>query len=112
MDGLEAQQYFKSDFILIEGVIGDSFYIIVEGEVECLKDHEDPKQDKIFVRLLKSGQHFGEIALLRSEKRTLSVKVKSEQCKVLCLSRDTFTRILGNVKINYEGSYDKSYIKF
>ena len=104
LDGLEIQQYYKSDYISIEGIVGDSFYIIVEGELECLKNAEDPNNDKIFVRELKAGEHFGETALFKSEKRTLSVRVKSDQCKVICLATATFIRILGDIK-NYKISF-------
>jgi CRP-like cAMP-binding protein len=50
------------------------------------------------IRVLGQGNHFGEIALINNVKRTLSVRVTSERAKLLLLTRDTFTRILGSIK--------------
>ena len=50
------------------------------------------------IRVLGTGAHFGEIALINGVKRTLSVRVTSEQAKLLLLTRDAFTRILGSIK--------------
>lgn len=44
------------------------------------------------------GDHFGELALINNDKRSLSIRVKSEQCRLLKLDRDTFTRILGSIE--------------
>ena len=37
------------------------------------------------------------IALINNEKRSLSIRVKSENCKLLKLDRETFQRILGSI---------------
>ena len=46
----------------------------------------------------KVGQYFGERALIMKETRAASIIVTSEQCKVLTLQRDTFTRLLGSLE--------------
>ena len=81
--------------IITEGEEGDYFYIIEEGTVDCLKQQGEHFQ---FVRTLESGCHFGELALIRDTKRTLSVRVTSNSCKVLALNREAFTRILGSIE--------------
>ena len=62
------------------------------------------------MRDLKSGEHFGELALINNEKRSLSVRVKSPECKLLKLHKDTFIRILGSIEENlmkdYGGEFD------
>ena len=50
------------------------------------------------IRKLTSGDHFGELALINNEKRTLTVKCGSLKAKLLALDRDTFTRILGSIE--------------
>jgi len=50
------------------------------------------------IRVLGTGAHFGEIALINGVKRTLSVRVSSERAKLILLTRDAFTRILGSIK--------------
>ena len=49
------------------------------------------------VRELGPGCHFGEVALIRNVKRTLSVKAVGNS-QLLCLTRATFSRILGSIK--------------
>ncbi len=96
-----------------QGDDGEYFYIIEDGEVECLKVPEDPTQELIVVRTLTSGDHFGELALLNDVKRSLSIRVKSLECKVLCLNREGFKRILGDInkylKKDYNGEFDTKY---
>jgi cAMP-dependent protein kinase regulator len=38
LDGLKIENYKRYDFVFREGDIGNNFYIIEEGECECLKD--------------------------------------------------------------------------
>lgn len=130
IDGLELKKFPKGDFIFKEGEQGEYFYIIEEGEVECLKDPRNivatptaapvlsselgaSIPEFIVVRELKAGEHFGELALLNDTKRSLSVRVKSGECKVLCLGSDAFKRILGDInrylRKNYDGEFDNKF---
>ena len=97
LDGLKAVWFDKGDIIVREGDIGDLFYIVEEGHVECLQKQRKNSQeycDRV-LRKLTSGDHFGELALINNEKRTLTVKCGSDQAKLLALDRKTFNRILG-----------------
>ena len=91
LDGLQVQ-YFEIDNVIVkEGDVGEYFYIIEEGDVECIKE-----EGQEVIRELHPGDYFGELALIESEqKRTLTVKAKSD-CKLLVLNRDTFFRVLGS----------------
>ena len=82
------------------GDIGDLFYIIEEGHVECWSKILNAKKQPVdrVIRKLTSGDHFGELALINNEKRTLTVKCGSLKAKLLALDRDTFTRILGSIE--------------
>eukprot|EP00347_Sterkiella_histriomuscorum_P018959 403343503 len=128
IDGLEPRKYLMGNFIFKEGEQGDYFYIIEDGEVECLKDPLSRSQSTasfsigagqtstsefIVVRELKQGDHFGELALLNDTKRSLSIRVKSPECKILCLNADSFKRILGDInkylRRNYDGEFDNRF---
>lgn len=63
----------------------------------------------MLVRTLKTGEHFGELALINNEKRSLSIRASSENCKLLKLDRETFTRILGSIKDHLQKDYDKEF---
>jgi CRP-like cAMP-binding protein len=60
------------------------------------------------VRTLESGSHFGELALINNEKRSLSVRAKSK-CKLLRLDREAFTRILGSIEKNLAKDYGNEW---
>lgn len=114
LDGLEIKRFFKNDYIVEEGEDGDYFYIVEEGLVECVKNEsDDPDCEKAHVRDLGRGEHFGELALINDVKRTLSVRVKTDTCKVLALGRVNFNKILGNIgkylKKNYDDEFDRQF---
>ena len=78
-----------------EGDNGEEFYIIEKGKCEVLKLHKrNGKQGFVLVRELKESDHFGELALIRHEPRSLTVRA-SENCELLRLDKATFVRILG-----------------
>ena len=80
------------------------------GEVQCLKLHQHSgKTGFVLIRELKSGEHFGELALINKEKRSLSVRVSSETCRLLKLDRETFTRILGSIQDKLNKDYNKKF---
>jgi MFS family permease len=61
---------------------GDLFWIIAEGEIAILPPGEDP-------RVLRSGESFGEIALLRDVPRTAGAASRTA-ARLYGLDRDTF----------------------
>jgi cAMP-dependent protein kinase regulator len=108
-DGLKTIYLKKEEFVLKEGDEGNEFYIIEEGSVECLKLESIGLGDKkgfISVRSLSAGDHFGELALLNKEKRSLSIRVSSDNgCKLLSLDKDSFERILGSIEKHLKKDY-------
>jgi len=63
----------------------------------------------LHVRTLGEGEHFGELALINNDKRSLSVRVKSQKCRLLRLDRETFTRILGSIQNHLKKDYNKNF---
>lgn len=110
IDGLQQISLNKNEFVIREGDQGKEFFIIEEGNVDCLKLHRlNNKTGFVFVRALASGDHFGELALINKDKRSLSIRVKSEQCKLLKMDNDTFVRILGQIEDKLKKDYDKEF---
>jgi hypothetical protein len=56
--------------VIEQGQVGDSFYVIVSGEVEVTKNGR-------LLSLLSDGDSFGEIALLRDVPRTTTVRART-----------------------------------
>ena len=78
-----------------------------------MKLHEQPNDKSkgfIKVRTLKDGDHFGELALINKQARSLSVKVCSESgCNLLVLDAEGFIRILGSIEQFLKKDYDKKF---
>lgn len=109
IDGLQSINYFKGEAIIREGDEGEEFYIIESGSCDCLKLHENKgRKGFVIVRTLTAGEHFGEIALIRHEPRSLTVRAK-EDCKLLKLDKETFTRILGTIEKHLKLDYGKEF---
>jgi CRP-like cAMP-binding protein len=63
-----------------------------------LEEFGDGDNYFVKVRTLRAGDHFGELALINKQKRSLGIRVSSQQgCKLHRLDKDTFTRILGSI---------------
>ena len=55
--------------------MGEEFFIIEKGKAECLKLHlNGNKKYFVHVRTLSDGDHFGEIALIKNEPRSLTIR--------------------------------------
>ena len=68
--------------VIVQGEIGDRFYVIEQGEVEVF-------ENGVFRRKEGPGESFGEIALLRDVPRTATVRTTA-QTRLLALERDQF----------------------
>ena len=73
--------------IIGQGETGDTFYVILDGEVQVSIDGDD-------VRTLHPGESFGEIALLHDVPRTANVTATTS-VTLWSLGRDAFMAVLG-----------------
>lgn len=89
--------YFNENYKIVnEGEKGDAFYLIYKGKVSvwCKKGILKTKQK---IRELKSGDFFGEIALLLDAPRTATVKTQDKVVAFVLFRRD-FEQILAQNK--------------
>ena len=80
--------------VLQEGDPGDRFYIIARGRVEVSKG--DASDGARTVAVLETGDHFGEIALLRDVPRTATVRTLTP-CIFLTLQRAQFLELIARI---------------
>ncbi len=81
----------KDSMIFSEGEPGDELYIIQKGSVKITKIVDD---NEVLLAVLKTGDIFGEMALLESKPRVASA-VAYEDCMVLAVNRANFERMVG-----------------
>jgi predicted MFS family arabinose efflux permease len=64
------ESVMPGETVIEQGQVGESFYVIVAGEVEV-------RENGRLVRVLSDGDSFGEIALLRDVPRTTTVRART-----------------------------------
>ncbi len=91
---LETQSFAPGAIIVNQGDTPDKFYIVTKGIVEVLLQEPDGQQ--IVVARLRSGQYFGEIALLRGGARIATVRASTETAvEVAALDESAFKELMG-----------------
>lgn len=91
-DALTSVTFPEGERIINKGDVGEVFYIIREGTV---KVHDIGFGDSTYVdQPLGPGDFFGERALITGDPRVANVTATGS-CTCLCLSRDTFEKVLG-----------------
>jgi CRP-like cAMP-binding protein len=86
LEGTEEARFDPGSRIISQGDDGDALFIVLTGEVEVLSG-------ETVVRTLKSGEHFGEMALIRSQPRSASV-VSRGTSELLLIRRSEFFEIM------------------
>lgn len=71
-DALKTVSFRPGDYVIKEGEMGDVFYMVEEGEAEATKTFEAGKPAQV-VKNYRSGDYFGELALIKGEPRAANV---------------------------------------
>nr|XP_039252725.1 cGMP-dependent protein kinase 1-like [Styela clava] len=97
-DAVTTEEYERGDFILRQGEIGETFYIIKEGEVDITIAQESSSDAHgTWIRTLVKGSYFGEKALLKGgDTRTANVIAKSNKVICLTLDQENFIKLIGD----------------
>jgi CRP-like cAMP-binding protein len=77
--------------VIKQGSEGDQFFIVVDGEVDVISEHEDGTEGVLTT--LGPGESFGEAALLLNTPRTATVRARTP-LRVLALDRSTFEQVV------------------
>lgn len=92
-DLLNEEYFTAGTYIIREGEVGRSFYLITEGICNCTKTGGQGGED-IFLVQRKEYEYFGERALLTDEPRAANVIAKTD-VKLLSISKSNFEEVLG-----------------
>ncbi|KAG2234149.1 hypothetical protein INT48_002312 [Thamnidium elegans] len=91
-DALESVYFNDGEHIVLQGDVGDQFYIIEFGTACVYKQNENGEQQE--VNQLERGGYFG--ALLNDSPRAATVVARG-RLKCATLGKKAFTRLLGSV---------------
>ena len=89
--------YHTNDCIIREGERGDTFFVIIEGNVRVMQNVQG-KNEAQKIRTLAKGAYFGEKALLSEDVRTASILAEDPGVKCLIIERETFMNVIGGIK--------------
>jgi len=95
-DALVIKRFKKGDVIIKQEERGDDFFIVEEGNLEATKLFPGKSKEEVVMKYEK-GKYFGELALIKNEPRAATITAKSD-CKLICLDRLTFKRLLGPIE--------------
>ena len=86
---IEEKTYMDGEEIFREGEVGDNFYFILSGKATALR--EESGNEKILTRY-EQGSFFGELALIRNEPRSATVKADGS-LRVVSLAGEHFIKL-------------------
>ncbi|KAF7261913.1 hypothetical protein EG68_00744 [Paragonimus skrjabini miyazakii] len=95
-DVLETIYYGPDEYIIREGEIGETFFIIQSGKVRVTKSVNNSETTQE-IRQLYKGDWFGEKALYTSEKRSANVIAMETGVQLLSLDRSNFIHLIGDL---------------
>ena len=92
-DTIKERSYAAGDKIIEQGADGDVFYIIISGNAVATKVVSEGQAAEEVMQY-KEGDYFGELSLLKGDKRAANV-IATSPMRVASIDRETFKRLLG-----------------
>lgn len=94
MSSITKESFKAGEFIFFEGDIESHFYIIETGEILIFS--KDKLGQKVEIARLKSGETFGEFALIDKGSRTASAQAVID-CSLMKISSEGYEMMLGDL---------------
>jgi len=102
VDAMSVSPYADGEYVFDQGDEGDSFYVIISGTAEVIRD-EGTADERVLCDLC-DGACFGERALLRSEPRFASIRATSK-LKTMSITRKAFEERFGPLQQMIDEQY-------
>jgi ABC-type lipoprotein export system ATPase subunit len=97
--------YPEGQNIIKQGDVGDTFYLLLDGQVDILV--KDERGGDMLVNQLSRGSFFGEMALMGDKRRNATVRVsQGYSAKLIELSVQEFDQLEGSSEIFMRHMYD------
>jgi CRP-like cAMP-binding protein len=98
---LRTVEFAEGDVIVRQGAPADKFFIVVDGEVEVIRESDGKTRT---LGTLGRGQFFGEIAILRDTPRIATVRAV-KATTLFAMERDTFRSVVAQ-SMGTTGDFD------
>lgn len=85
------RRFARGEVVFHQGDPGDALHVVSTGTLEVL--HEIERGRQTTVRLLRPGDHFGELALIGERRRRTSTVRALERAETLVLTGEVFGRL-------------------
>ncbi len=83
--GIQNQHFEAGDIVFQQGDLGDSVYVIEEGECDVLQEKEGSQN---LLATLKAGDYFGEMAVLSDQSRNATIQARTAMDVLIIPKRD------------------------
>jgi len=102
IDALKSKITTPGEVIIKQGEENsDQFYIILEGECKVYKTISGVEE---YIGPLKTGDYFGELALITNQPRAATV-ISNSKCELISLDRESFNRLLGPCMTKFKENF-------
>jgi NADH dehydrogenase len=91
--GIQRQHFEAGDIVFQQGDLGDSVYVIEEGECHVLQQKDGATN---LLATLKAGDYFGEMALLSDQSRNATIQARTAM-NVLIIPKADFDKLRHSV---------------
>jgi len=91
--GIKNQHFEPGDVIFHQGDLGDSVYVIEQGECDVIKEENGAART---VAMLRAGDYFGEMALLSDKTRNATIQARTAM-EVLLIPKGDFDTLRKSV---------------
>jgi hypothetical protein len=98
-----ADNYKKGDFIMRQGDKGEHFYVVESGTCEIYVKMDKNREE--MVKVCRSGDSFGELALMYGTPRAASIKCASDM-KLWAIDRNSYRKIIMNNTMGKRDLYE------
>ena len=89
-DAMDEDFVAAGNNIIVQGDEGHTFFVVAGGTVDVIVDGKK-------VAALERGKYFGEVALIKDDKRNATITAGDGGAKVLAVDREDFIALLGNI---------------
>jgi ABC-type lipoprotein export system ATPase subunit len=105
LKGREPIIYKEGHEIIKQGDVGDTFYLLLDGQVDILV--KDDRGGEVLVNQLSRGNYFGEMALMGNRRRNATVRVsKGHSAKLIELGVREFDQLEDSSEVFQTQIYD------